>query len=67
MSDTPKPSCYECQYRYDIPGDSHSRCGNLAATVTGNPHGIKNGWFFHPFNFDPTWLLTCDGFKPKQA
>lgn len=33
--------------------------------VTGDPHGIKNGWFLHPINFDPTWLLTCDGFEVK--
>lgn len=30
--------------------------------VKGNPHGIRNGWFMHPFNFDPTWLEECDGF-----
>ena len=33
--------------------------------VSGNPHGIKNGWFFWPINFDPVWLETCDGFEPK--
>ena len=30
--------------------------------VKGNPHGIKNGWFNWPFNFDPIWLEACDGF-----
>jgi hypothetical protein len=30
--------------------------------VTGNPHGISNGWFHWPFNFDPIWLVSCDGF-----
>jgi hypothetical protein len=33
--------------------------------VTGNPHGIKNGWFNYPYNFDPVWLETCDGFESK--
>lgn len=33
--------------------------------VSGHPHGIKRGWFLWPVNFDPTWLLTCDGFTPK--
>jgi hypothetical protein len=33
--------------------------------VTGNEHGIKSGWFNYPINFDPTWLLTCNGFKSK--
>ena len=34
--------------------------------VTGEPHGIENGWFNFPCNFDPVWLNTCDGFTPKQ-
>jgi len=31
--------------------------------VKGKPHGIKMGWFSWPFNFDPVWLESCDGFK----
>ena len=31
--------------------------------VKGNPHGIKNGWFNFPFNFDPIWLENCDGYE----
>ena len=31
--------------------------------VEGHPQGIKNGWFNHPYNFDPTWLVSCNGFK----
>jgi len=34
--------------------------------VKGNPHGIKSGWFNHPINFDPVWLLECDGFEEKN-
>ena len=34
--------------------------------VTGSPHGKKMGWFNHPFNFDPVWLETCEGFEPKE-
>ena len=35
-------------------------------TIVGNPHGIRNGWFNWPFNFDPIWLEKCDGFtKPE--
>ena len=34
-------------------------------TATGNTHGIRNGWFTWPFNFDPTWLETCDGWEEK--
>ena len=35
-------------------------------TVKGNEHGIKSGWFNHPWNFDPTWLESCDGFEVKE-
>lgn len=35
--------------------------------VTGNPMGIRRGWFNWPFNFDPTWLVSCDGFEAKQS
>lgn len=34
--------------------------------VKGNSHGIKSGWFNHPFNFDPVWLEECNGFEPKE-
>ena len=60
-----KPNCYECKYRGEVPGSCHSSCGNTKTTVRGDLHGIKNGWFFHPFNFDPTWLEECDGFEQK--
>lgn len=33
--------------------------------VKGNALGIRRGWFNWPFNFDPTWLQSCDGFDPK--
>jgi len=33
--------------------------------VKGNPHGIRNGWFAWPFNFDPVWLEECNGFENK--
>jgi len=36
-----------------------------AIKVEGNPHGIAQGWFAHPFNYDPTWLEKCDGFTEK--
>ena len=34
-----------------------------ALNVKGDPHGIQNGWFSWPWNFDPTWLQSCDGFE----
>jgi hypothetical protein len=48
------------------------RGGPIAAidggiTVKGNQHGIANGWFMHPLNFDPVWLEACDGFKAIES
>jgi hypothetical protein len=74
-----KPNCYECKNRHDLIGDYHSECrvggGVLAALLLGcspkgsprfNPHGIKNGWAFWPFNFDPIWLEACPYFQGKE-
>ena len=62
----PKPNCYDCRHHGTIPGDCHSKCANMLAHVKGDQHGISHGWFFWPFNFDPTWLEECDGFEIKQ-
>jgi hypothetical protein len=35
--------------------------------VQGHPQGIRHGWFLWPVNFDPTWLVSCDGFDPSDA
>ena len=34
--------------------------------IKANPTGIAGGWFMFPLNFDPTWLLNCDGFTKGQ-
>lgn len=35
--------------------------------VTGNATGIRRGWFCWPWNFDPVWLESCDGFEARAA
>jgi len=35
--------------------------------VRGDPHGIKNGWFNWPYEFDPTWLDNCDGYTRAEV
>jgi hypothetical protein len=35
--------------------------------ITGHEIGIRRGWFLWPADFDPTWLLTCDGFTDKSV
>ena len=63
-----KPNCYKCVHRRPVPGNHHSRCNNVKANVVGDEWGIKNGWFIFPLNYDPTWLMSCDGFSddPKD-
>lgn len=60
-----KPDCYKCVHRRTLPGNCHSRCNNFQAHVTGNRHGMARGWFMWPFNFDPVWLESCNGFSDK--
>jgi hypothetical protein len=60
-----KPNCYECVYRKGVPGDAHSECSNKEADVIGYSYGAKQGWFTWPYNFDPTWLVSCNGFEGK--
>lgn len=57
------PQCYGCKYRMNIPGDAHSKCSfdfwtNEVEPPKGSEHGIKNGWFFFPFNYDPRWMIS---------
>jgi hypothetical protein len=57
------PNCRKCIHRHSIPGDTHSQCDNWKVNVTGDQWGIDHGWFNWPFNFDPIWLVSCDGFE----
>jgi len=58
-----KANCYACKFRGSVPGDAHSSCSNSKANVEGDNYGIRSGWFMHPWNFDPVWLVSCDGFQ----
>ena len=29
--------------------------------IRGNAHGVRNGWFMWPVNFDPVWLGAVRG------
>lgn len=35
-------------------------------SVKGKAHGVRMGWFNHPFNFDPVWLEECSGYTSKN-
>lgn len=34
--------------------------------ITAHIHGVRNGWFAWPYDFDDTWLRNCDGFSAKE-
>jgi len=69
------PDCYACKFRTPVWHSAHSGCAH-PETLSGNPekklgimavyHGIKNGWFDWPVNFDPVWLENCTGFTDKD-
>ncbi len=59
--------CYSCKFRKKIPGSAHSHCANPDPFMEGNQHGIDNGWFIYPLNFDPAWKLRqCSMYIPKK-
>ena len=35
--------------------------------IVGAKHGIINGWFLWPVNFDPIWLESCNGFEQRTT
>lgn len=41
--------------------------GIIELGITCRAHGLRNGWFCWPADFDPVWLLTCKGFEPKEV
>lgn len=61
-----KKNCYKCIHRRDVPGDCHSSCVNENCKVTCMRYGYNQGWFLFPYNFDPVWLTSCDGFEEKK-
>jgi hypothetical protein len=38
-----------------------------ALGIRANYHGISQGWFVWPVNFDPVWLEHCDGFTASES
>jgi hypothetical protein len=47
--------CYNCKHSRSVPGNCHIQCVNPDPNMIGNPHGIREGWFYYPFLYDPVW------------
>ena len=60
--------CLLCVNKREVPGNAHIACANPDPEMTGNDHGIKNGWFIYPVLFDPTWKTKdCANFKHTET
>ncbi len=71
--------CFDCIYSRKIQGDTHLSCvhpswneiqnspKNKTLNIKADFYGIRMGWFNMPFNFDPVWLESCDGFQSKYS
>jgi hypothetical protein len=60
--------CYGCSNHREVPGNAHIECVAgwtpeeiRAAMALASPHGVKNGWFYFPFLFDPIWARDWHG------
>lgn len=59
--------CHNCKFARSVAGNTHISCVNPDTKMTGNPHGIRNGWFFYPLLFDPIWgTKDCNNFEEKS-
>lgn len=38
-----------------------------ALRITAHEVGVARGWFLWPVDFDPVWLIHCDGFTPTTT
>ena len=41
--------------------------GMTKLDIKGNSHGIAQGWFNWPYNFDPAWLVNCNGHEEQAT
>jgi len=58
-----KTSCYKCINRGSVPGSAHISCLKPNPNMEGDNHGIKEGWFNYPYDFDPVWRIgECENF-----
>ncbi len=62
----PADKCRSCKYMTTNGGTHHIGCSKRNVLVSGSEHGIKNGWFEFPYNFDPIWLEECVSYRSKS-
>lgn len=66
-----KKSCYNCAYKRSVPGSAHISCSykwmdSDNKQPKADQHGIDNGWYIFPFNYDPVWQQEeCPSFSTQ--
>jgi len=82
MPENMMSACMKCRFREQLQHTHHSACsfpgslkleaailfmsGNIGGAVVANQHGVDNGWFNWPMNFDPVWLEKCSFYEEKE-
>jgi hypothetical protein len=68
MADKRKDDCFECKFKESVPGNYHIKCNKPDPEMTGNAHGIREGWFYYPMLFDPIWKTKeCSNFQSNKV
>lgn len=57
--------CVTCENCIPIHDSVRVRCNNVAANVRVNPHGYEKGFAYWPTNFNPIYIISCDGYSKK--
>lgn len=52
---SPKEECWDCVNRRPVAGSFHISCAKPDFSIKANIVGVRKGWFFYPYNFDPVW------------
>lgn len=59
--------CWSCTNKRSVAGNAHIKCVKPDKNMTGDSHGIQQGWFIYPLLFDPTWKTKlCDNYESKK-
>ena len=64
---TMRTECYGCLYKRELRGNAHVGCSNPDPAMTGDAHGVAQGGFRYPLDFDPGWKTRlCRNFVPGE-
>jgi len=64
--------CYGCVFRKELSWSAHSECvfnwdESNKKPPQHNEHGLKNGWYNFPYNYDPVWQESkCEAIKNNE-